>query len=313
VQQDLDPDIWILGNKEWQNHLILGGCLATGTQNGKIGSGGTPTGDDGTRKNPSLPLLETINISQQMDNLETRDQTVATFKEVEELGRRKIAVTDREDQLIWGHKEGREFNLKEVRHYIVNQDQEDSMHQWDKLWNNPHWPKIKIFQWLILHNRILTWENLMKRCFIGPSRCHLCEEKEEITNHILDECPYTAEFWDWEAGIFRQSNRIKSNISATINTWKENYSENEEVNLCWTLIPGMVIWAIWKEWNRRIFRNQIWTARKIKETIIAMTREMVQRYNYQIGGSQLTDRDLKILEAFQLKEGRNPSHLRRFP
>jgi hypothetical protein len=63
----------------------------------------------------------------------------------EELGRQKIAVMDGNDQLIWGHKESGEFNLKELRHYIANQDQEDSTHQWDKLWNSPDWPKIKIF------------------------------------------------------------------------------------------------------------------------------------------------------------------------
>jgi hypothetical protein len=115
----------------------------------------------------------------------------------EELGKQKIVVAEGMDQLRWGHKDGGEFNLKEVRHYIEDQDQEDPTHQWDKLWNSPQWPKIKIFQWLILHNRILTWENLRKRGFIGPSRCHLCEEKEETTNHLLDECTLTAEVWDW--------------------------------------------------------------------------------------------------------------------
>jgi hypothetical protein len=44
---------------------------------------------------------------------QTRDQTATTVKEVEEeLGRRKIAITDGNDQLRWGHKDGVEFNLK---------------------------------------------------------------------------------------------------------------------------------------------------------------------------------------------------------
>jgi hypothetical protein len=85
----------------------------------------------------------------------------------------------------------------------VDQDQEDPMQHWDKLWNNPHWPKIKIFQWLILHNQILTWENLRKREFIGPSRCRLFQAKEETMNHLLDECTYTTKIWDWTTGIFR--------------------------------------------------------------------------------------------------------------
>jgi hypothetical protein len=132
-------------------------------------------------------------------------------------------------------------------------------------------------------------------------------------NHLLDECPYRSEVWEWVAGIFRQSNRIRGNISATINTWKENYSENEEVNLYWTLIPGMIIWEMWKEQNQRIFKNQLWTAGNIKGTIIAMTREMVQSHNCQTRGVQLTDWDLRILEAFQLKGGHKPNQVRWFP
>jgi hypothetical protein len=132
-------------------------------------------------------------------------------------------------------------------------------------------------------------------------------------NHLLDECTYTAELWDWAASIFRQSNRIRGNIATTINLWKENYNEQEEVNLCWTLIPGMIIWAIWKERNRHIFRNQSWPEGKIKETIISMTRETVQSRNCQTGRAQLTDQDSRILEAFHLKDGRNPNQFRRPP
>jgi hypothetical protein len=130
-----------------------------------------------------------------------------------------------------------------------------------------------MFKWLVLHNRIITWENLMKRGFIGPSHSHLCLEKEEIANHLLDECSYTTEIWDWATGIFYQSNKIQENI--TINNWNEGYSENEMVNLYWNLMLGMIIWAIWKEWNRRIFRNERIPTERIKETIVSQIRETV--------------------------------------
>jgi hypothetical protein len=165
--------------------------------------------------------------------------------------------------------------------------------------------KNKNFKWLVLHNRILTWENLRKRGFIGLSWCHLCQTKEETTNHLLDECSYTSEIWDWAAGIFRQSNRTRGNICATINNWHESYNKNEEVNLCWTLIPGMIIWTIWKERNRRIFKNESLSEGKIKEKIISMTREMVQSRNYQNGKAQLAGWDSRVLEYFHLKDGRN--------
>jgi hypothetical protein len=118
-------------------------------------------------------------------------------------------------------------------------------------------------------------ENLRTRGFIGPARCHLCQAKEETTNHLLDECNYTTEIWDWAAGIFRQSNRTRGNINATINNWNECYSENEMVNLCWNLMAGMIIWAIWKERNRRIFKNESLTKGKLKEAIISQIQEVV--------------------------------------
>ena len=103
-------------------------------------------------------------------NPQNRDQIATIAKEVEEeLGKRKIVVSEEEDQLRWDRKNGGEFNLKEARNYITNQDQEDTTQQWGNIWGNPQWPKIKVFKWLVLHNRILTWENLRKRGFIGPS------------------------------------------------------------------------------------------------------------------------------------------------
>jgi ribonuclease HI len=75
----------------------------------------------------------------------------------------------------------------------------------------------------------------------------------------------------------------------------------------------MIIWAIWKERNQRIFRNQSWLEGKIKETIISMTKETVQSRNCQIGRAPLTDQDSRILEAFHLKDRCNPNQVRRPP
>jgi hypothetical protein len=152
-----------------------------------------------------------------------------------------------------------------------------------------------------------------KRGFIGPSWCHLYQAKEETTNHLLDECIYTTEIWDWVVGIFQQSNRTQGNIYATINNKNESYSENEEVNLCWTLILGMIIWTIWKERNQRIFKNESLPEGKINEKIISMTRETVQSSNYQNGKVQLAGRDSRVLEYFHLKDKCNRTQIGRPP
>jgi hypothetical protein len=55
--------------------------------------------------------------------------------------------------------------------------------------------KIKLFVWLLLEKKILTWENLSKRGFEGPSRCVLCGINEENTNHLFVECRFTKDIW----------------------------------------------------------------------------------------------------------------------
>jgi hypothetical protein len=64
-----------------------------------------------------------------------------------------------------------------------------------ELW---HWQlplKVKLFTWLMLEQKILTWENLLKRGFVGPSKCVLCGLKEENVKHLFVECSFTKDIW----------------------------------------------------------------------------------------------------------------------
>jgi hypothetical protein len=72
---------------------------------------------------------------------------------------------------------------------------------------------------------------------------------------------------------FCQTDRVKGDIRATLRNWKEHYSENEVVNLCWDLTSGMVIWEIWKEINRRLFRNESHSISNIMDYIKTQIRE----------------------------------------
>jgi hypothetical protein len=45
--------------------------------------------------------------------------------------------------------------------------------------------------WLMLEQKILTWEILTKRGIIGPSRCALCGEAEKTLNHLFVDYNFT--------------------------------------------------------------------------------------------------------------------------
>ena len=47
------------------------------------------------------------------------------------------------------------------------------------LWKYNIPEKIRCFTWLLIKNKVLTWDQLIKRGFQGPSCCQLCRKEEE--------------------------------------------------------------------------------------------------------------------------------------
>jgi len=49
--------------------------------------------------------------------------------------------------------------------------------------------------WLVLHDCILTWDNLLKRGWQGPSICSFCKLNVESTLHIFFHCSFANVTW----------------------------------------------------------------------------------------------------------------------
>lgn len=94
--------------------------------------------------------------------------------------------------LIWeGTPKGRYL----VASAYKAQYQMDTKLVWAKAWYHGLIPKINIFFWLLLQNRILTLDNLMKRGHIMPNRCILCKNQAETVDHIFIHCSFSREIW----------------------------------------------------------------------------------------------------------------------
>ena len=63
-----------------------------------------------------------------------------------------------------------------------------SENMWKKVWQSDCIPKINCFIWLLMHNKLLTVDNLSKRGIEGPSRCALCNSDLESALHLFLQC-----------------------------------------------------------------------------------------------------------------------------
>jgi hypothetical protein len=62
--------------------------------------------------------------------------------------------------------------------------------------------KCKLALWLALNNKLCTWDNGLKRGWIGPSRCSLCRSEEETIYHLFITCPFFVQVWSLEKSTF---------------------------------------------------------------------------------------------------------------
>jgi hypothetical protein len=181
------------------------------------------------------------------------DARVDTEPWQEEMSKRRILKLEGEDILRWGHRPKGTFSTQEAYSLLTMVNPPPANEIWCKIWNLRHWPKVTLFLWLVSHSSILTWDTLSKRGFIGPSICLLCEGAEETINHLLNSCSYTAQLWDQVAIIMRTTDRQRESIIATIAEWRDHAFQSPLLNRIWQLLPGFILWQVWKERNRRVF------------------------------------------------------------
>eukprot|EP00253_Pinus_taeda_P028075 PITA_28075 len=219
----------------------------------------------------------------------------------QQILKRKIRIAVENDKLRWGPKGNGEFSLKEARSIIEREEQPDTVPWADKVWDNFQWPKIRTFLWLLMHRRTLTWENLLRKGFQGPSRCPMCLQEEETMNHLFNSCEWASQLWLWMEAIMEDTDRNRDSIQDSITNWKRKFSRINRVDSIWKCAPGFITWTIWKERNRRIFTEENRNIECAKESILINIKQLVQAKCKVDPNDKPTGKDLRILKKFQLE------------
>ena len=136
--------------------------------------------------------------------------------------------------------------------YLINKDT-----LWDIIWHNGYQPKVNSFLSLMGRECILTWDNLQKRGFKGPSWCHLCTHNNDTIDHFLDDYPFSSQFQDQMVSIMRQTDRQRKSVISTLKNWCPKVFKNPILNKIQQCLPVFIMWKIWKERNRRVFKDSI--------------------------------------------------------
>lgn len=115
----------------------------------------------------------------------------------------------------------------------------------------PH--KIKIFLWLIIKNRILSKENLIKRSWFGVSDCVFCGLFES-TKHLFFECSVARFIWRLiQIALYLPT--TPTDVEHLTGVWLRNFDKGYRKSI--VVGCGAVLWAIWKSRNSICFNKKL--------------------------------------------------------
>jgi hypothetical protein len=124
-----------------------------------------------------------------------------------------------------------------------------------EIWAAKAEPKCKFFAWLILHNKALTADNMVKKHWPCNTTCPLCFCLLESAEHLLTQCNYSEALWKIFAARYGlpayQNFASEADPIGWVNYFASTFSSKERKKKLGLLF--LFWWSVWKERNRRFF------------------------------------------------------------
>jgi ribonuclease HI len=156
---------------------------------------------------------------------------------------------------------------------------------WKDIWEPLAIPKVNFFFWTLVHNKILTGDNLEKRNIAGPHRCVLCNNNAETAHHLFIDCKYAKEVWDLMLQDFQISIPPMNSVAELFASWMRIYPHRIPPKSfwrkIWIAIPKYICWQIWLARNQKIFEETSLSPLQVMVKAKSFLLEAAQHQNYK--------------------------------
>jgi zinc-binding in reverse transcriptase len=154
------------------------------------------------------------------------------------------------DQATWRWANCGRFTVKSCYMRLV-QGPYIKMPHLKSIWKLNLPPRMEIFAWLMMQNKILTTNNLVKRGWLIPNICHLCRQQEENVAHLFSIYDYATDVRQKLIQQYEQGTTIPA--AFVHGRTKELMQEQGQIQMKRLCI--IKCFVIWRERCARIFRE----------------------------------------------------------
>ena len=144
------------------------------------------------------------------------------------------------------------FSIKHAMK-IMREDQAIPSHpKWDIIWRLPVQQRIRVFLWLLLHERLLCNTNRVMRHLAVDPRCARCTlQQDESLLHVFRDCTAARQLWAQIGGPARSA----SFFSGSLQSWLLHNLNPVDPNLSekWVICFALTLWWNWRWRNSYVF------------------------------------------------------------
>lgn len=154
------------------------------------------------------------------------------------------------DELVWSlPRAANPIRVKDIYTTLLLMEAQPTLPFFPlSFWKAPCPLKMTFFSWLLFHNRNLSWDNLQKRGWNGPSRCALCFADGDTNLHTFFQCHASKQIW-YDLSLHLDFPHLCfSSVQEGFFWWS-----NQMVSRRSIFIP--VCWSIWFWRNDSIFNG----------------------------------------------------------
>ena len=166
----------------------------------------------------------------------------------------RILLKEEPDTLLWTYDTHAGPITAAWSYACLINSQVDSNHYKDLfiLWRLKIPLKMICFTWLLMMDRILTWDHLQSRGFHGPGICIFCNRDFENCDHFFLRCPFTCHIINHFAACLGFTLMPLDSLHTTLTHWFSTHA----CYASYLYAPVFIFWYIWLHRNSCIFDDQ---------------------------------------------------------
>ncbi|XP_057791142.1 uncharacterized protein LOC131008273 [Salvia miltiorrhiza] len=145
------------------------------------------------------------------------------------------------------------------------------------IWENFIPVRRSLLCWRLIHNRLPTFDCLIKQGLILPNFCCFCYRSGESIDHLFWQCSELRHVWEEFLNWFNFNGEHVDIHGFLVAAW--NHKPSSQVLTYWKAGIIYLLWAIWHQRNECVFKGKVYSSQRLLQHIRVAFKEVEANFS----------------------------------